>query len=130
MGDRWVAGVEYEAQPFSGFSGRSDWESIVTDGWRVSVGVERREAFVRRAGASNRPLRLGVLHRKWPYRIQGEDLFETRVSVGSGLTFRGNDGHLDFALSYGWAGDLAKHGVETKTWRLAVSLVGLEKWMW
>ena len=53
---------------------------------------------------------------------------EHRVSIGSGVPFHGRSGHLDFAVTYGWRGEIEKNGSEDRFWRMSVSMVGLEKW--
>lgn len=125
---RWRAGAEYESQPFGSFTGNTAWEAAMVDAWRVGFGLERVEADRRHGGWSNLPLRLGVAFARWPYTVNGAKIDETRVSIGTGLTFRERNGHLDLALSYGWYGDEAKQGIADRMWRLTVSLAGLERW--
>jgi hypothetical protein len=95
---------------------------------RFSVGIERREEHRRRGGFRNLPLRMGYAQAKWPYTVNGNEIIEKRISVGTGLAFRQQGGHLDLALSYGMIGDKVENGSEDRIWRLAVSLVGFEKW--
>lgn len=128
LDSRWRMGFEYEAQSFSEFSGRADWEAAVTDAWRVSAGLDRSRADERRGGLGNLPLRLGYSLSRWPYTVEGAEILDHRVSVGTGVPFRGAGGHLDMALSYGWTGSREDHGVEDRYWRFTVSLAGLEKW--
>jgi long-subunit fatty acid transport protein len=125
---RWRAGCEYESQPFGGFAGNNAWAAGMVDAWRWSVGVERTEEWRRHGGWRNLPLRLGVMRQRWPYRVGGSDVLETRIAAGTGLTFRDQSGHLDVALSYGWTGELPDNGLADRTWRLTVSLAGLERW--
>ncbi len=126
--DRIRFGVEFESQPMSGYTGNPVYEDQMTDGWTFGAGVERLPASKRRGGLSNLPLRFGFRQQKWNYTVNNEDIMENRISVGSGFPFQSKDGHLDFALSYGWAGDKEKHGVEDKYLRMTVSVTGLEKW--
>ncbi len=128
LGPRWRFGAEYESQPFSQLSGREDWEAIMTDAWRLGVGFDRAEAYVRRAGRRNLPLRVGYSLRKWPYLVGGDEIMEHRVAAGTGFSFRDRSGHLDIALSHAWIGVAEKNGVTDRVWRLTVSLAGLEKW--
>jgi len=128
LSDRWRLGLDYEAQDFSDFTGRDDWAEMMTDSWRFATGVERIGGSARRDGMGNMPLRLGYSVQKWPYQVGGEDVMEHRVSIGSGVPFKGRSGHLDFAVTYGWRGEIEKNGSEDRFWRMSVSLVGLEKW--
>ncbi len=128
LGDRWRVGAEYEAQPFTAFAGRDDWAAVMVDAWRMGVGVERTEAFARRGGRNNLPLRLGFSMQRWPYLVQGDEVIERRVSAGTGFAFRERSGHLDLALSYAWTGELGTNGGRDRTWRFTVSVAGLEKW--
>jgi hypothetical protein len=125
---RWRAGFEYESQAFSGLSGRIDWESSMVDSWSISAGLERVEAFKRRGGTGNLPLRAGFSLSRLPYTLNGNEVDEKRFSVGSGVPLRDGNGHLDVALSYIMTGALEDHGVQDRAWRLTVSLAGLEKW--
>jgi len=124
---RWRLGLEGEYQDFGSFSGRDDWASAMTQAWRFSAGIERREAFRRRAGTGNLPLRCGVSVRQWPYRFRGAAIRETRLSVGTGVPLHQRRGHLDVALGYGWRGDDAT-GIKDHYWRFSVSVAGLERW--
>ncbi len=126
--DRWRFGAEYESQPYSKLRGRADWETDMTDAWRLGIGFDRAEAFVRRAGRRNLPLRVGYSLQKWPYLVNGEEIIEKRVSAGTGFSFRDRSGHLDIALSHAWVGAVNKNGSQDRAWRLSISVVGLEKW--
>jgi hypothetical protein len=125
---RWRVGVEFENKPMTSFTGDSVYEQQMTDGWVVGAGIERLPASKRRGGFSNFPLRLGFKQQKWSYTVNNEDIMENRVSVGTGFPFKSNNGYLDFALSYGWVGDMEDHGVEDRYMRMTVSVTGLEKW--
>jgi len=125
---RWRAGAEFESQPYGDFAGNTAWEAEMVDAWRWSVGVERAEQWRRRGGWRNLPLRLGISRQRWPYRVGGAEVLETRIAAGTGLTFREQTGHLDVALSYGWTGDRGDNGLADRTWRMTVSLAGLERW--
>jgi hypothetical protein len=94
----------------------------------VSAGIERTAAHQRRAGWSNLPLRCGVQTRTWAYKVGGQAIKETTFSVGTGFPFRQNLGQLDVALAYSLVGDLADNGLDSRIWRLAISVSGLEKW--
>ncbi len=126
--ERWRVGFDYESQAFSGFTGRPDWEGVMTDSWCLSAGVERLEAFQRRGGRDNLPLRAGASLRRLPYTVNGQTIDERRISVGTGVPLRNQGGHLDVAMSYIMTGSLDDHGVQDRAWRLTLSLAGLEKW--
>ena len=98
------------------------------DEYSLSVGLERKPGRKRRGGLSNLPVRLGASLKRWAYRVGGEPIDERTISLGTGFPFRHNLGSLDVALSYGIIGDLEKNGMETETWRLTISVTGLERW--
>jgi hypothetical protein len=127
LSKRWRVGGDFEAQNFTEMSG-GVWAGDSVDVTRFSVGIERREEHRRRGGFRNLPLRMGYAQAKWPYTVNGNEIIEKRISVGTGLAFRQQGGHLDLALSYGMIGDKVENGSEDRIWRLAVSLVGFEKW--
>lgn len=127
LGGRWRVGGDFEAQDYSKFSGIY-WADTMVNSWRVSAGVERRENWKRRGGLTNLPLRFGYTVSRWPYMINNETLEEKWITLGTGVPFRRNSGHMDVALSYGVIGDMDKHGIEDRVWRFSVSMVGLEKW--
>jgi hypothetical protein len=126
--DRWSVGADYDVRYLSEFSGYPAWQVDMVDEWTWSVGLERLGATVRRGGLGNLPLRLGVMHRRWGYLIEGEEVLETRLSLGTGFRFRSGGGHLDVAVAYGWRGDEEKNGSRDRYWRLTLSVSGLEKW--
>ena len=126
-GGRWRAGFEFEYADWGDFSGRSDWEAELGEAWRIAVGLERREAFRRRAGTANLPLRIGFTLQQWPYRQLGERIRDHRITVGTGVPLHQRRGHLDVALGYGWRGDDTR-GVADRYWRLSISVAGLERW--
>jgi len=128
LSERWRFGAEFEHQPFSELTGRADWEAVMVDAWRFGVGFDRSEAFARRAGHGNRPLRLGFSMQRWPYMVDGDEVIERRVSAGTGFSFREQSGHLDLALSYAWIGELGTNGSRDRVWRFTVSVAGLENW--
>jgi len=142
LAGRWRLGADFEFQEFSQLavspgSGREDWRDG-QDEWTLACGVERQGVRVRRGGWNNLPIRFGVMLRHWGYQMAkpvwgdepaaGQPINETRISVGTGFPFRYLGGQLDVALGYGWLGDLQKHGVEDRIWRLTISITGLEKW--
>ncbi|PID80597.1 hypothetical protein CSB20_06590 [bacterium DOLZORAL124_64_63] len=125
---RWHLGADARYQPFSRFSGYADWEADMVDEYVVSLGLERELAFARHGGGNNRPLRVGLRVMRWGYQMNGADIMEKTISVGTGFPFRRKMGMLDVALSYSRLGDEAKNGLQSDIWRLTVSVAGLERW--
>lgn len=128
LSERWRFGAELESQPYSRLTAGAGWADHMTDAWRLGVGFDRAEDFVRRAGRRNLPLRVGYSLRTWPYLVGGEEIREHRVSAGTGFSFRDRSGHLDLAVSHAWVGAADKNGIEDRVWRFTVSLAGLEQW--
>lgn len=125
---RWRLGADYQLQRFTRFTGPQEWVDRMRDETTLSAGIERTAAHQRRAGWSNLPLRCGVQTRTWAYDVGGQAVKETTFSVGTGFPFRQDLGQLDVALSYSLVGDLADNGMDSRIWRLALSVSGLEKW--
>lgn len=125
---RWRLGADGQFQAFSEFTGPEEWMVDMEDEYSLSVGLERKLGRKRRGGFSNLPVRLGASLKRWAYRVGGEPIEERMISLGTGFPFRHNLGSLDVALSYGIIGDLEKNGMETQTWRLTISVTGLERW--
>jgi hypothetical protein len=91
------------------------------------------KGYKRRGGASNLPIRLGVSYKRWAYGVGGTEdetaaIEEKTVSVGTGFPFRQNLGELDVAVSYSEIGDLETNRLQSKVWRLTISVTGLERW--
>jgi hypothetical protein len=128
LGRRWWFGTEYQSAPFGGFTGVPEWEPDMADEWTLSFGIERAMGRVRKGGWRNTPLRFGVSTRRWAYRIDGETIDEMAISIGTGFALARGMGQLDLALSYGQVGDVDEISVSSSYWRLAVSILGLEKW--
>ena len=49
-------------------------------------------------------------------------------SAGTGFPFGQKMGSLDLGVSYSMIGSLADNGLESRIWRLTVSVTGLERW--
>lgn len=126
--DRWHLGADYQMMNYDGSHGREDWQDHLNDEFTYNVGVERRQAFVRRGGWNNLPIRLGMQHRQWGYAVDGNPVTETIYSVGTGFPFRQKLGQVDVALSYGKIGSLSDHQLESDVWRFTMSFTGLERW--
>ncbi len=128
LSKRWQLGADAQYMPFTQFRGRDSWASEIVDEKTVGLGFERRRAHQRRGGLNNLPFRFGVGHHRWGYRVGGAELDDYSVSVGTGFAFAGDLGQLDLSLSYVVIGDLAKNGVQSRVYRLGVSITGLEAW--
>jgi len=125
---RWRFGMDGAMQKFGDFKGNDSWAADMVDEYSVGLGLEREIAFERHGGKNNLPLRVGVQYKRWGYQIGGSDVEEKTISLGTGFPFRSKMGMLDVALSYSMIGDMAKNGMESKIWRMSVSVTGLEKW--
>jgi hypothetical protein len=123
----WRLGADGYFSPFSEFTGREDWEAIMVDEWTVSAGIERIYVRAQRGGGYQVPVRAGYQYHQWAHTVGGSEVREHTVSVGTGFPFRNRLGMIDLALSYSWAGDLQRNGYRTETWRLGLSIVGLER---
>ncbi len=128
ISDRWSLGGDVSLEKFSDFSGNTDWRQDMVDEYEFSFGLERKIAFLRHGGKNNLPLRLGGRYRRWGFLVGDEEVQEKTISIGTGFPFHNKMGMLDLALSYSMIGDQAKNGMESKIWRMTVSVTGLEKW--
>jgi len=128
LSDRWQLGADGQMQAYSEFVGPAEWDDVMVDEYSVNFGLERLMAFERKGGTGNLPLRLGVGYRRWAYQLGGSDVIEKTISGGTGFPFGQRMGSLDLALSYSMIGSLAENGMESKIWRMTVSVTGLEKW--
>ncbi|MFH1844739.1 MAG: hypothetical protein ABIF77_16220 [bacterium] len=125
---RWRFGLDYDYQAYSEFSGRDDWAADMVDEWTWACGFERDRESVRRGGWSNLPIRFGAAVRQWGYKVGGNEIDELQLTFGSGFPLQRGSGHLDFAISHVWVGDLDRNGSEDRIWRVTVSVIGIEKW--
>ena len=125
---RWRVGTDFEWRGLSDLRGRPDWELAAEDEWRIGFGCERAGARVRRGGWSNLPLRFGVSRGQWGYRVGDEPVREWRIAAGTGFVLSSGNGRVDVGLSYGRVGDRDRNGYVDDVWRLALSVVGLERW--
>lgn len=128
LSQRYRLGADAQFQPFSEFTGPEEWMADMEDEYTFSAGFERMRGTERRGGMSNLPLRLGATLRRWAYRVGGAPVDEKTLSIGTGFPFRHNLGSLDVGISYSMIGELEKNGLETRTWRLTISVTGLERW--
>lgn len=125
---RWSFGTDFEWRGLSNLRGRPDWELAAADEWRIGCGFERAGARVRRGGWNNLPLRFGVSRGQWGYRVGDEPVREWRIAAGTGFVLNAGNGRVDVGLSYGRVGDRDRNGYVDDVWRLALSVVGLERW--
>jgi hypothetical protein len=127
LGERWRFGADGQLARLSEFDGRPEWEPILRDEWTVSAGLERPLVRAERGRGYTPPLRLGFQWRHWAHAVGGPPVHERTISAGTGFPFRNRMGMIDLSLSYSWVGDRADNGVEASTWRLGVSITGLER---
>ncbi len=128
LGPRWTAGGDLQTMAYSKLTGREEWASDLRDELFWCAGIERSRANVRRGGWSNLPLRAGFGWRRWAYTLGGDDVIEKTFSVGTGFPFGQDMGQMDVGLSYALIGSMADNGMESRVWRLSVSVTGLESW--
>ncbi len=122
----WRVGVDGQMARYGELTGYPDWESVMNDEWTVSAGFERPGEFAAHSRGYRMPLRFGYQMRRTAQTMGGADVDEQMISVGTGIPFRNRLGRIDFSLSYLWAGNAADNGVESKSLRLGVSIIGLE----
>jgi len=127
LGRRWRFGADGQLARYSEFSGREDWEPYLRDEWTLAAGFERPLAFDERGRGYSAPLRFGFLWRHWAHAVGGPPVHERVVSVGTGFPFANRMGAIDLSLSYAWIGDEADNGYRSRSWRLGVSITGLER---
>ncbi len=128
LGSRWRMGGDAHLQTYGDFTGNSQWSNDTVDEYSMSFGLERSLSFERHGGMNNIPLRFGAKYRRWAFQVGGEDVVEKTLSLGTGFPFHSRMGMLDVALSYSMIGDMAKNGMDSKVWRMTVSVSALEKW--
>jgi hypothetical protein len=66
--------------------------------------------------------------RDWHYQVQGNDLTEWGVTLGSGLALRGGLARIDFSAGYSQTGNLDDNGVTESIWTIVFSVAGGERW--
>lgn len=92
----------------------------------LRLGLERNS---RRVGLRYTfPVRVGYYLRDWHYQLQGEDVREWGVSLGSGLALLGGLSRIDYSLGYSQVGDRGDNGVTESLWTIVVSIAGGERW--
>lgn len=132
LGQRWQFGADGQYMPFTEYRRLDTWTAAMAadmaDETTIGFGFERRRANERRGGLSNLPWRFGANRHRWGYRVGGQQVEEYTLSMGTGFGFAGDLGQLDVAFSYGVIGDLSRNGVQSRVYRLGVSITGLEAW--
>jgi hypothetical protein len=131
-------GADFTFEEWSAYEGRSftyddagnfDPEGTarpMTDETTFRFGLERHAA--RRGLRYTTPVRLGFYMRDWHYQLEGNDLAEWGLTVGSGLALRGGLARIDFALGYSETGSLDDNGARESIWSLIFSVAGAERW--
>lgn len=123
---RWSLGVDYRWEGWSDYRGRQSYQGLLQDEWSLHGGLE-----LEAEGSGSRyqmPLRVGGWYRKWNYSLQGEQIREWGVSLGTAITLAGPFSRADLALQYGRIGAMDKNGAEEEFIRLVFSITGGEKW--
>ena len=134
----WSVGVDYANERWSEYSGRGltfdddgNYDPQGTPAelqdeieWRVGI---EREARPRGFGATT-PLRLGAYWRRWHYQLQGDDLTEWGLTLGTGVVLRGGTARADFAVGWSRIGDLDGNGAQEDVFRAMLSISGGERW--
>ena len=138
LGGAWSVGADYVVENWSEYEGRSF--TYADDGtfdpqgtaselqneieWRV--GLEK--ASERVGFRFTTPWRVGAYQRRWHYRLDGEDLTEWGVTVGTGITLRAGWARTDFAIGYSRIGDTGSNGAAESVLRFTLSVNGGERW--
>ncbi len=123
----WNLGVDGRFAHWSAFRGLPDWDGIVRDEVMIAAGVERNLQYLPTGHHHRLPLRAGFAWRRWAYEVGGHPVDERIFAVGTGFPFQNRLGQIDLGLSYSLAGSLADNGWSTRTWRLSISVSGLER---
>ncbi len=127
LGSSWRLGGDAKLARWSQFTGIASWEAIVRDEWTFAVGLERKLGFQPLGRGSIVPLRAGYAWRRWAYDVGGSPIDEQTWSVGTGFPLSNRMGTIDVGISYFVLGDEAENGSQTRGWRLALSVTGLER---
>jgi len=92
----------------------------------LRLGLERES---RRVGVRyTTPLRLGYYMKDWHYQLDGSDVREWGVTLGSGLALRAGLSRIDFSVGYSQVGNRGDNGVAESVWTVVVSVAGAERW--
>jgi hypothetical protein len=128
LGNRWRIGGDARLMEYGKYVGEAEWAQTLEDEYGFSAGLERGRGQIRRGGMANLPFRIGYQRQFWGYSVEGEQIMEEAISLGTGFAFRGNLGQFDLSLSYGKIGDMDKNKMESEYWRFTMSIIGLERW--
>jgi len=134
----WSAGVDYTAEDWSSYTGRSfrfgedgafDPDAPAQDlndeiEWRFGLEREAR----RRGFGATLPVRAGAYWRQWHYQLNGSDVTEWGVTLGSGVYLRGGSARADLSIGYSRIGDLDENGASEDVFRIVLSIAGGERW--
>ena len=92
----------------------------------LRLGLERESGRV--GVRSTVPIRLGFFMKDWHYQLEGNDVREWGVTLGSGLSLRGGLSRIDFSAGYSQVGNRGDNGVMESMWTLVISIAGAERW--
>jgi hypothetical protein len=127
LGAAWRFGADGQLARYSELTGRPQWDPYLRDEWTVAAGFERLLQRDARGRGFRPPLRFGFQWRHWAHAVGGPPVHERVISVGTGFPFRDRLGMIDLSLSYAWIGDEQDNGYASQSWRLGVSITGLER---
>lgn len=134
----WSTGVDFRTEAWGDYSGRSftydengafDPDGTATDlqdevEWRFGLERESR----RRGFGATTPLRMGAYWKRWHYQLQGEDVTEWGLTLGSGVSLRGGSARADVSIGYSRIGNLDDNGASEDVFRAVLSISGGERW--
>ena len=138
LGGDWIAAADYQVEAWSDYSGRGltfgedgafDPEGAavdLNDEVEYRFGLER-QARPRGFGATA-PLRLGAYWRQWHYPLNGNDVTEWGVTVGTGVVLRAGTARTDVSLGWSRIGGLDENGAQEDVIRVVLSISGSERW--
>ncbi|MBN2288582.1 MAG: hypothetical protein JXQ83_04565, partial [Candidatus Glassbacteria bacterium] len=123
-----VADLEYEG--WGGLKQTLEPRLSPADQWRFCLGYEllpstaEQRRFYRKV-----PLRVGYSRTSYPFRIDGEPVYEQFFTFGTGVYFGQGGGLVDIACEIGKRRAVAGGYPEEGLFRLVVSLSAFEKWV-
>jgi hypothetical protein len=131
-------GADFTFEEWSAYEGRTftydqdgkfdpDGEVLaMKDESTLRLGLERES---QRVGVRyTTPLRLGYYMKDWHYQLDGSDVREWGVTLGSGLALRAGLSRIDFSVGYSQVGSRGDNGVAESVWTVVVSVAGAERW--
>lgn len=133
----WSTGVDFRTEQWGSYEGRSfTYTDGIFDPDGTAVGlqdeVEWRWGLEREARPlgfrATTPLRVGAYWKRWHYQLQGEDVTEWGVTLGSGVALRAGSARADLSIGYSRIGNLDDNGASEDVFRATLSIAGGERW--